>query len=898
NPHVSEVGIGMLQRHVIFAILRRELGSYFSSPTGYVFITIFVFLSAFVAFWLPGFFTRNLANLDQLNTWFPGLLLFLIPAITMGAWAQERSYGTDELLLTLPARDREIVIGKYLACLAIYTVALLFSLSHAVVLTYLGNPDPGLLLTTYLGYWLAGAGLIAVAMIASTLTANLTVAFILAALICSVFIAIRSIGGILPGGLGSGVAESLSLPARFSDFGRGIVDLDSVMYFAMLALLGLAANTFLVSRRHWAGSPGAGAKTGLALVRGAAWIIAGAALLTLLGRSSLRADATREQLWSLSPETKELVRGIDPQRPVLVTAWVTPDPPAATASLQETLVGLLRELDAASGGDRIAVRIVETEPYSEEAREARRNYNVMPRTVYASPTEAQQGAREVFLSAAFTCGPEQFVIPFFSPGVPVEYELARSIRTVSQEQRRTVGIVETEANLFGGFDFQTMNSRPDWPIVSELRKQYDVVTVARPSTGTPLPENLDVLIIPQPSALENDDMGPILSYIRGGGPTLIFEDPLPMVNPGISTSERRNANQNPFNQDRGPQLGPKADLKPLYTLLGIDAPPAEVIWDTFNPHPQLADAPREFVFVGANSTSSAPFSASDPVTSGLQEVLLVAPGGVRRLPTAPQGVVWTPLLRTTANSGFVPYDQMLTRGFFGPTGLNPNRQPRRTDVEHVLAARITGSPTEGAPALNVVFIADLDIVSSTFFDLRNQGGQDFVLDNVTMILNAVDDLAGDRSLLELRKRRRMHRTLTRLDAVRDRQAQETLQAVMDANDRARVRLEEAQRVRDERVAAIRDRTDLDDRTKQIQARSVAEAEQRKLDVQSDLIDDEKARAVEEAQDRARSAIRDTQFRIRLAAVAFPPVPALLLAGGVFIYRRIQERQGVVRDRLR
>ncbi len=888
----------MFQKHVIFAILRRELGSYFSSPTGYVFITIFVFLSAFAAFWLPGFFTRNLANLDQLNQWVPALLLFLIPAITMGTWAQERNDGTDELLLTIPARDHEIVIGKYLACLTIYTVALLFSISHAVVLAYLGNPDPGLLLTTYAGYWFAGAGLIAVAMIASTLTANLTVAFILAALICAATLVVQALGAIIPGASAADIASDLSLPARLADFGRGVVDLDNVAYFVLLMLLGLAANTFLLARRHWSGSPGSAARTALAAVRGVAWIVAASALLTLLGRASLRADATQEQLWSLSPATKSLVRDINPERPVLVTAWVTPDPPAATASLQETLVGLLQELDDTSGGNRIAVRIIETEPLSEEAREARRNYNILPRTIMAGPSEARQGAREVFLAAAFTCGAEQFVIPVFTPGIPIEYELARSIRTVSQVNRRKIGIMETEAEIFGGFDFQSMNSRPDWPIVTELRKQYDVVPVPRPETGAQIPDDLDVLIIPQPSALVDGDVPPIIEWVRAGRPTLILEDPMPLVNPGIATAERRDANQNPFNQNRGPQLGPKANLTSLYNLLGIVAPPAEIVWDAFNPHPQLAEVPREFVFVGVNSASSSPFSQTDPVTSGLQEVLLLAPGSVRPSPMAAEGLSFEALLTSTTNSGFVRFDDMLVRGFFGPTGINPNRRLTRTEDEHALAARITGGGGDGASDLNVVWIADLDIVSSTFFDLRAQGGQDLVFDNVTFILNAVDDLAGDSSLLELRKRRRAHRTLTRLDAVRDRQAQETVAAVMEAGERARERLEEARRIMDDRVAEIRNRTDLDERTKQIQARSVSEAEQRKFDVQSERIEDEKARAIEEARDRARATIDETQFRIRLAAVAFPPVPALLLALAVFVQRRLQERQGVVRDRLR
>ena len=331
-----------MRRRVIRAVFLRELAGYFSTPTGYVFITLFVFLSAMAAFWQERFFAANLANLDQLNRVFPYLLVFLVPAISMGLWAEERKQGTDELLLTLPAANWELVLGKYLAGVAIYTVALVFSLSHVVVLWWLGSPDPGLMLSTYLGYWLAGAALLGLGMLASLLTDNLTIAFILGTVLCAVPVFVNHAGVILSGGARR-LAERLSMGEQFRELASGVVTAGALAYFVTFAAAMLYLNVLLVGRRRWRSGPKA-PRMGLhAVVRALALVALVGSATLLAGNLRLRLDVTAEQIHSLSPETHRLLRGLGPRQPVFIYAYLSPEVPRSYIDVRANLAGMLRE---------------------------------------------------------------------------------------------------------------------------------------------------------------------------------------------------------------------------------------------------------------------------------------------------------------------------------------------------------------------------------------------------------------------------------------------------------------------------------------------------------------------------------------------------------------------------
>ncbi|MEZ6051214.1 MAG: Gldg family protein, partial [Planctomycetaceae bacterium] len=508
-----------MRSHVIWAVFKRNVTSYFSGMLGYLFIVVFVVAGAFAAF-NAHFFANNLANLDQLSYWFPYLLLFVVPAITMTAWADEKKTGTDELLFTLPAKDWEILLGKYFAVLAVYTIALIFSLTHVMVLAYYGNPDPGIIFTTYVGYWLAGGSLLAVGMFASVLTGSVTVAFVLGSALCAIPVFIGHVPGI-----GSWIRE-FSIEERLRDFSLGTIPLESVIYFLSLAGFALYLNAVMIARRHWAGGPQGTSMGWQFLVRAVALGVVLVSGNYMFAQAGMRADLTSEDLFTLSATTREIIKNIDGDKPVTIEAYLSPaeEVPQQYVGIRKKLIGLLRELDS-RGGSKVKVQYVDVEPFSEEAEIAEK-WGIEPRSVTTEDEGGRFVRKDIFLGTVTRSGYDQVIVPFYGVGDSVEFELARSLGTVSNEDRLTVGILETDAKLMGGFNTQSFRSDPEWRIVTELKKQYKVKTV---SPASPIEEEMDVLLAVMPSSLNEAQMANFVTYVKSGKPVLIFDDPLPVT---------------------------------------------------------------------------------------------------------------------------------------------------------------------------------------------------------------------------------------------------------------------------------------------------------------------------------------------------------------------------------
>ena len=898
-----------LNVQLVAAIVRRDLRLAFSNPTGYVFVTLFIFLSAAAAFWQVPFFLNNLANLDQLNAVFPYLLLFFIPALTMGVWAEETRQGTDELLLTLPATDLEIVLGKYLAVVGVYTASLVLSLTHVLVLMFLGSPDLGLMAGNYLGYWLAGAALISVGMLASLLTSHATIAFILGALFCAAYVLIGPIAGGISDGLRDLLAP-LGLFNAFDDFARGVVSFSGLLHFVSVAGLMLYLNVVLIGRRHWPVQAG-GYRMGIHHgARAAALVAVVIGLNVILGRAGVRLDVTAEGLHSLSDETVQMLSELDPERPVFIQAFVSPEVPESYVQTRSNLVDVLKELDAV-GGSRVQVRIQATEMYSPEAREARERFGITPREL-PDLRSARSGFTNVFAGIAVTCGPEEQVIGFLDTGLPVEYELVRSLRVAARADRAKLGILATEVRLFGGFDFNTMQSRQPWAMTEELRKQYDVVQV-QPQED--YPEDLDVLLAALPNTLTQPEMDRLSDYIASGNSTLLLTDPLPSFNLTLSPSEQKGASNNPFAGNQQPAPVPKGDIQGLLRRFGVEWTTGLIVWDQYNPHPGMAHLPPEVVFASPGNENPDTFNQEAVSTAALQELVFIFPGRLQH--TGSADFSFTPLVQSGSMSGLTAYSQLVQRNFFGGSQLVLTNIPRRaTQNAYTVAARVTGNAAdavagegaagegvagttagtgESAP-VNLVVVADVDFASQQFFDIRRMGAAGLRFDNVTFFLNLMDVLVGDESFIALRSKRVRYRTL---ETVERQTLAYTEQRVRDedaAEEEAQAALDQARRRLTARVDEVRQRTDLDDQTRRIMVRNLEEVENRRFETLQTNIEADKEARIQDSKEKMESQILLIQNTIKNLAALLPPVPVFLLGVFIFLRRRRRENEAAAAAR--
>jgi ABC-2 type transport system permease protein len=251
----SQRGPGALGH--IWTIAKREVAGYFASPVAYVFIVIFLLLTGFFAFMVSGFFERGQASLAAFFAWHPWLYLFLVPAVGMRMWSEERRLGTIELLLTMPITPWQAIVGKFLASWLVLALALALTFPMVITVNYLGNPDNGVILASYAGSLLLSGAYLAVSAMTSAMTRNQVVSFIVSLVIC-LFLILAGwppVTNLLTQWASPWFVETVaafSVMTHFDSIQKGVIDSRDVLFFFSVIVFCLFTTSVII-RAHRAG---------------------------------------------------------------------------------------------------------------------------------------------------------------------------------------------------------------------------------------------------------------------------------------------------------------------------------------------------------------------------------------------------------------------------------------------------------------------------------------------------------------------------------------------------------------------------------------------------------------------------------------------------------------------
>jgi ABC-2 type transport system permease protein len=360
-----------------WVVARKELSTYFGSPMALIFVGAFLVVTLFAFFWVEAFFARSIADVRPLFRWMPVLMIFLVAALTMRQWSEEQRAGTQEVLLTLPVRRASLVLGKFLAVMALIGLALALTLFLPITVEILGHLDWGPVVGGYLAALLMAAAYAAMGLFVSSRTDNQIVSLIATVFLGGIFYLLGTTGvtGLVGDPLGE-VLRAMGTGSRFESIERGVIDLRDLVYYLSLSGLFLLLNVVSLDVKRWSRSAHTGAyrrQVLLTVVLVAVNLVALNAWLFPLG--GLRADLTADQEYSLSATTRDLIQNL--QEPLLIRGYFSERTHPLLAPLVPTIRDMLREYEIASRGT-IQAEIVDPRDNEDLEVEANQLYGIQP----------------------------------------------------------------------------------------------------------------------------------------------------------------------------------------------------------------------------------------------------------------------------------------------------------------------------------------------------------------------------------------------------------------------------------------------------------------------------------------------------------------------------------------
>ncbi len=359
------------------AITRKELNNYFGSPMALIFVGVFLVITLFTFFWVDAFFARGLADVRPLFQGMPLLMIFLIGALTMRQWSEETQTGTLEILLTMPVKITQLVVGKFFAVLLLVAVALLMTFSLPITVAILGNLDLGPVIGGYLAAVLMASAYVAIGLFISSRTSNQIVALILTVIVCGLFYLVGTTTAteLVNANIGE-LLRAIGTGSRFESIERGVIDLRDLVYYVSLTIAFLTLNILSLDSKRWS----AGAQT--QSYRFNRRLLATLIILNLVVFNILlfpfdriRLDLTASQEYTLSPVTRDLVSNL--QEPLLIRGYFSEETHPLLAPLIPQVRDVLREYQIASG-NTIQLEFLDPITDPELETEANQTYGIQP----------------------------------------------------------------------------------------------------------------------------------------------------------------------------------------------------------------------------------------------------------------------------------------------------------------------------------------------------------------------------------------------------------------------------------------------------------------------------------------------------------------------------------------
>jgi ABC-2 type transport system permease protein len=360
----------------VLRIAGKELTGFFASPAAFLFLATFLGATLFIFFWVSTFFERNLADVRPLFQWMPILLIFLVAALTMRAWAEERRAGTLELLLTAPTAPMELVLGKFIGCMALVLVALVLTLALPITAAHLGALDWGPVAGGYVAALALAAAYVSIGLWVSSRTDNQIVSLILTVLVTGALYLVGSdaITSLVGYRAGEWLHE-IGAGSRFASITRGVLDLRDLYYYLSITAAFLILNRLSLETLRWAGNPATDRHRRWYAIVALLVVNAFAANLWLGQIRWARIDLTAGRIYTLSDATRNYLGQL--QEPLLIRGYFS----AATHPLLAPLVPQLRDLlreYAVAGGGRVHVEFVDPHDDPKIEEEANSRYNIRP----------------------------------------------------------------------------------------------------------------------------------------------------------------------------------------------------------------------------------------------------------------------------------------------------------------------------------------------------------------------------------------------------------------------------------------------------------------------------------------------------------------------------------------